>query len=109
MEQVKLLNKEITYVSTPDYLKPHKLYPTWEVSQAAYMKQLDKVQDTLDWEIISDSLVGITAFKTKSKPYLDLVDVLQEAVSKKDSRSKNEKADAEYKANQSAGYDERRN
>lgn len=84
MEQVKLLNKEITYVSTPDYLKPHKLYPTWEVSQAAYMKQLDKVQDTLDWEIISDSLVGITAFKTKSKPYLDLVDVLQEAVSKKD-------------------------
>lgn len=84
IEQVKQLNKEITYVSTPDYLKPHKLYPTWEVSQAAYMKQLDKVQDALDWENINDSLVGITAFKTKSKPYLDLVDVLQEAVNKKD-------------------------
>ena len=83
-EQLKQLNKEMLYVADADYLKPHKLYPTWEVSQMAYKKQINIVQDAIDWENIGKSLSEITAFKTKSKPYLDLVDVLQEAVNNKD-------------------------
>ena len=42
-EQKKQLAKEIKYVEDPTYLKPHTQYPTWKVSQAAYMKQLDAV------------------------------------------------------------------
>lgn len=81
LEQKKaLLEKEIKYVGDPNYLKPHKLYPTWQVSQDAYTKQLEKVLDAIEWEDVNSELASITSFKTKSKPYLDLVDVLQDAI-----------------------------
>ena len=85
LEQKKaLLEKEIQYVSDPNYLKPHKLYPTWNVSQSAYAKQHAMVVDAIEWEKINAEVTSITSFKTKSKPYLDLVDVLQDAVNNKD-------------------------
>ena len=85
LEQKKaLLEKEIQYVSDPNYLKPHKLYPTWNVSQSAYAKQHAMVVDAIEWEKINTEVASITLFKTKSKPYLDLVDVLQDAVKNKD-------------------------
>ena len=85
LEQKKaLLEKEIQYVSDPNYLKPHKLYPTWNVSQSAYAKQHAMVVDAIEWEKINTEVASITSFKTKSKPYLDLVDVLQDAVKNKD-------------------------
>lgn len=85
LEQKKaLLEKEIQYVSDPNYLKPHKLYPTWNVSQSAYAKWHAIVVDAIEWEKINTEVASITSFKTKSKPYLDLVDVLQDAVKNKD-------------------------
>lgn len=85
LEQKKaLLEKEIKYVADPNYLKPHKLYPTWQVSQAAYAKQLEKVLDEIEWEKIDNILNEALTFKTKSKPYLDLIDNLQTAISNKD-------------------------
>lgn len=85
LEQKKaLISKEMLYVSDPDYLKPHTLYPTWEVSQAAYNKQLGIILDQIDWGKIENALQSAITFKTKSKPYLDLVDDLNVAVYKKD-------------------------
>lgn len=76
---------EIKYVEDPGTYKQGKVrYHTWQVSQAAYAKQHAKVLDAIDWENINKSLADITSFKTKSKPYLDLVDVLQEAVHNND-------------------------
>lgn len=84
LEQKKaLISKEMLYVSDPNYLKPHTLYPTWQVSQAAYNKQLGIILDQIDWENIDSVLQDAVAFKTKSKIYLDLVDNLNVAVYKK--------------------------
>lgn len=84
LEQKKaLIEKEIHYVSDPNYLKPHKLYSTWNVSQAAYTQQLTKVIDEIEWENITKELKGIVSFKTKSKPYHNLVNTLQEAIENK--------------------------
>ncbi|MBO7287306.1 MAG: hypothetical protein J6U85_03645 [Bacteroidales bacterium] len=85
LEQKKAMyDKEVKYVSDPDYLKPHKLYSTWMVSEAAYAQQLNKVIDAIEWENINKSLTTITEFKTKSKPYLNLVDILKNAVQNHD-------------------------
>jgi hypothetical protein len=43
-KQIKKLENEIKYVSDPTYLKPHSIYPTWKVSQSAYMQELAKVK-----------------------------------------------------------------
>lgn len=83
-EQLKLLSKEATYVADPNYLKPHKLYPTWEVAQSAYAKQIARVQDEIDWKAIGDVLAEAKTFKTKSQPYLDLVGQLEAAIASKD-------------------------
>lgn len=83
-EQLKILSKEATYVADPNYLKPHKLYPTWEVAQSAYAKQIARVQDEIDWKAIGDVLAEAKTFKTKSQPYLDLVGQLEAAIASKD-------------------------
>ena len=83
-EQLKILSKEATYVADPNYLKPHKLYPTWEVAQSAYAKQIARVQDEIDWKAICDVLAEAKTFKTKSQPYLDLVGQLEAAIASKD-------------------------
>lgn len=76
---------EIKYVADPTKYKPGAIqYKTWKVSQAAYAKQHALVLDAIDWENINIELASITSFKTKSKPYLGLVDTLQEAISKND-------------------------
>lgn len=81
LEQKKaLLEKEIKYVVDPNYLKVHTLYPTKYVSQAAYTKQLENVLDAIDWENINSVLQEALSFKTKSKPYLDLIDELQTSI-----------------------------
>lgn len=83
-EQLKALTKEATYVSDPNYLKPHKLYPTWQVAQSAYAKQIARVQDEIEWKAIGDVLAEAKTFKTKSQPYLDLVGQLEAAIASKD-------------------------
>ena len=55
-------------------------YATWEVSQAAYIRKLAKVQDAIDWQNINTALSEAKTFKTKSKAYLDLISKLEAAV-----------------------------
>lgn len=43
-KKIKKLENEIKYVCDPTYLKPHSIYPTWKVSQSAYMQELAKVK-----------------------------------------------------------------
>lgn len=43
-KQIKKLENEIKYVCDPTYLKPHSIYPTWKVSQSAYMQELAKIK-----------------------------------------------------------------
>lgn len=72
-----------------DWVEKHKKYTTWEVSQKAYMKQLDKVNDAIDWESIGSEFKDMSSFKTKSKPYLELVDKLEKAISDNDKAEAN--------------------
>lgn len=67
-----------------DWVGKNKKYATWEVAQNAYKKQLEKVYDALDWEIINNEFKSISSFKTKSQPYLGLVAKLQNAITAKD-------------------------
>lgn len=68
LEQKKaLLEKEIKYVADPNYLKPHKLYPTWKVSQDAYTIQLNKVIYQIDVESINAQLQPIKEYVAKNK------------------------------------------
>lgn len=55
-EQIKAIEKEINYVIDPTYLKPHKLYPTWKVAQAAYAKKLDEVKYQISVAEAKDAL-----------------------------------------------------
>lgn len=57
--QVKQLAKEIQYVEDPNYLKPHTKYPTWKVSQTAFMKKLDAVNYKIAVADIENQLKSI--------------------------------------------------
>lgn len=59
-------------------------YKTWEVSQAAYKKKHAEILDAIDWQDIGNVLSEAKTFKTKSKPYLDLISQLESAISAKD-------------------------
>lgn len=56
-------------------------YKTWQVSQAAYKRKYEQVLDSIDWQNIDNVLQEALTFKTKSKPYLDLIDKLQVSIS----------------------------
>lgn len=64
-KQVAALKKEIQYVSDATYLKPHTLYPTWEVSQTAYKAQLAIVENKLGISAIYDELEPINNWLKK--------------------------------------------
>ena len=66
-----------------DWVGKNQKYATWEVAQKAYLKELHKVKDALDWKKIGDEFSSVSSFKTKSQPYLDLVAKLQEAITVK--------------------------
>lgn len=83
-QKKNLIIKEIKYVSDPNYLKPHSLYPTWKVSQSAFNKQLEIILDELEWEVIDNTLQESLTFKTKSKIFYSLLDELKNAISQKD-------------------------
>lgn len=59
-------------------------YPTWAVSQKAYIKQLGIVEDKIYWQNTVNEFLDASSFQTKSQPYLDLVSKLQTAIHKKD-------------------------
>lgn len=61
--KLKGLQKEIKYVSDATYLKPHTLYPTWEVSKSAYSLEMQKTAEgwMLDSVRAGDIMNGSTA------------------------------------------------
>lgn len=67
-----------------DWVEKNKKYPTWRHAQQAYKKQLVNVQDAIDWKSIGSEFKSASGFKTKSKPYHDLLAKLQDAISDKD-------------------------
>lgn len=86
-EQVKKLDFEIQYVANPSIYKPGaKPYPTWKVSQDAFVKQQAKVIDQIEWNNISDVWKSAWKFNTKSKEYIELVDQLRDAILLKDKK-----------------------
>nr|DAE43316.1 MAG TPA: ADP-ribosyltransferase exoenzyme [Caudoviricetes sp.] len=59
-------------------------YSTWQVSQAAYFKELDAVNTAIEWAKINDALPDIYGYKTQSKIYHKLVYDLKNAVAAND-------------------------
>ena len=66
-EQLVKFEKEMKYVIDPTYLKPHKIYSTAKVAEAAYAKQFSIVQDKIFWKGLDDQKKVIEAFKIASK------------------------------------------
>lgn len=84
-EQAKALNKEILYVSDGTYLKPHKIYPTWEVAQSAYYKQLTAVNHKIAVEAVTTELKPIKQWlgaHPKIKKLSGLVNDVESLISK---------------------------
>lgn len=59
-------------------------YATWQVSQAAYFKELEVVNTAIEWVKINDALPDIYGYKTQSKIYHKLVYDLKNAVAAND-------------------------
>lgn len=55
-------------------------YATWKVSQAAYYKKLDEVNEAIDWLNIKNLFADAKSYKTQSKIYHKLVYDLNNAI-----------------------------
>lgn len=81
--QAKALSKEINYVADPTYLKPHKQYSTWKVSQDAYLKQLASVNNKIALQEIQKELAAVSAWSkqhTQSKKVAALLADAESAI-----------------------------
>lgn len=59
-------------------------YATWQVSQAAYYKKLNEVNDAIEWININKGWADVKAYNTQSKVYHKLIYDLQNALVSKD-------------------------
>lgn len=59
-------------------------YATWQVSQAAYFKKLEEVNDAIDWININNLYADVSSYKTQSKIYHKMVYDLKNAIVAKD-------------------------
>lgn len=78
-QQKTLLEKEMMYVSNPNYLKPHTLHATWEVAQQAYLKQIAAVDEALAWQATDAHLATVQAWAKAHKGAKVIAKVVQEA------------------------------
>ncbi|WP_373151396.1 MULTISPECIES: ADP-ribosyltransferase [Bacteroidaceae] len=83
-QQLKKLNFEAYDFLGGNYHNVQQKYPTWQVSQQAYVKQIGIVQDKIDWKAIKDSYTDLSKFSTKSKPYQSLIAQLENAINGND-------------------------
>lgn len=83
-QQEKKLKFEAYDFLGGNYHNVQQKYPTWQVSQQAYIKQLGIVQDKIQWNSIKSSYADLSKFSTKSKPYKDLVSELKKAINAND-------------------------
>jgi len=80
-EQKKKLEMEIKYVEDPTYLKPHTQYPTWKVSQDAYIKKLNEVVVKIEIEAVEQQLAVVKAWSVNHPKSLNVANLLAEAQS----------------------------
>lgn len=59
-------------------------YATWQVSQAAYYKKLNEVNDAIEWININKGWADVKAYNTQSKVYHKLIYDLQNALVSQD-------------------------
>lgn len=59
-------------------------YTTWQVSQAAYYKKLNEVNDAIEWININKGWADVKAYNTQSKVYHKLIYDLQNALVSQD-------------------------
>lgn len=64
-KQIKKLENEIKYVCDPTYLKPHSIYPTWKVSQSAFMQELAKAKHQQKVNELTDKLNLLKIYLTQ--------------------------------------------
>ena len=83
-QQLKKLNFEAYDFLGGNYHNVQQKYPTWQVSQQAYVKQIGIVQDKIDWKAIKDNYADLSKFSTKSKPYQSLIAQLENAINGND-------------------------
>lgn len=83
-QQLKKLNFEAYDFLGGNYHNVQQKYPTWQVPQQAYVKQIGIVQDKIDWKAIKDSYADLSKFSTKSKPYQSLIAQLENAINGND-------------------------
>lgn len=87
-DQEAALNKEIKYVADSTFLKPHKIYPTWKVAQAAYKRKLEEVRYEIAVQKIKADLGIIetwSAAHPKSLNVATLLASVKSAISAKES------------------------
>lgn len=80
-EQKKALEKEIKYVEDPTFLKPHVQYPTWKVSQSAYMSKLESVVFKIELEDVEAKLQIVKTWSVNHPKSLNVANLLSEAES----------------------------
>lgn len=89
--QKKKLEFEIyEYLGTDKYGAQTKFPKTWQISQNAYIKQLNNVNHSIEWESINTKFAELSKFKTKSKIYADGITALKDAISKDDKDAANQ-------------------
>lgn len=78
-DQVKAIEKELKYVVDPTYLKPHKLYSTWKVSQSAYAKALDDVNHQIAVAEAQDAINVLKTYITAHPKATTVINAVNEA------------------------------
>lgn len=82
-QQKKLHFQVFDYYGSDKYGAQSK-FATWQVAENAYAKQLGIVNEKLYWKQAKQSSAELLAFKTKSKPYNDLLAKLTDALDSQD-------------------------
>lgn len=85
-EQKVILEKEVNkWLDDAKYGLQTKYPNSWKISHNAYLKKLQEVSVSLEWEAINDSLNALVAYmpKTKSKYYPAAIAKVQSAIASK--------------------------
>ena len=78
-KQIKKLEDEIKYVADPTYLKQHTIYPTWKVSQSAYLQAYAKAKHQQKVNELTGKLNLLKLYLTQHPKATALAALIQQA------------------------------
>lgn len=78
-KQIKKLEDEIKYVADPTYLKQHTIYPTWKVSQSAYLQAYAKAKHQKKVNELTGKLNLLKLYLTQHPKATALAALIQQA------------------------------